>query len=186
MKLNSLNDLYLDLLKDIYYAEKKLTKVLPKMAKAATDPKLKAGILKHVEDTKNQVGRLEQVFASLGTPAKAKKCAAMDGLAEEGQELMDATAPPEVMDAGLIAASQKVEHYEIGTYGTLIEYAKNLGFNDQVKLLEATLAEEKNCDKQLTTLAETSINALAKSATASDLSSKPSSLSSKSSSKKAA
>ncbi len=163
MKIKSLQDLYVDLIKDIYYAEKKITKVLPKMAKAAVSPDVKAGFLKHLEETKGQIVRLEQVFASLGQTPKAKKCAAMEGLAEEGEEIME-SCTADVMDAGLIVAAQKVEHYEIGSYGTLVEYARLLGFPDQQKLLQATLDEEKNCDKQLTMAAENNANAVAKAA----------------------
>jgi len=158
MAMHSLEDLYLDLVKDIYWAEKKITTILPKMAKAATNPKLKDGFKQHLEETKGQIERLEKVFASLHKAARGKKCEAMDGLAKEGAQIME-EAGPEVMDAALIVAAQKVEHYEIGSYGTLIEYARMLGYSDQQKLLQETLDEEKACDKKLTSLAEGGINA---------------------------
>jgi len=158
MTMHSLEDLYLDLVKDIYWAEKKITTVLPKMAKAAANPKLKDGFKQHLEETKGQIERLEKIFKSLGKTARGKKCEAMDGLAKEGEQIME-EAGPEVRDAALIVAAQKVEHYEIGSYGTLIEYARMLGYSDQQKLLQETLNEEKACDKKLTSLAEGGINA---------------------------
>ena len=160
MKIATLQDLYIDLLKDILWAERKITTTLPKMAEAAVNPKVKAGFEKHLEETKGQIERLEQVFESLGEPAEPKKCEAMDGLAKEGEEIMEA-CEASVMDAGLIVAAQKVEHYEIGSYGTLVEYARLLGFTDQQKLLQATLDEEKACDKQLTIAAESIANEMA-------------------------
>lgn len=164
MKAESLTELYHAQLQDILSAEKQLVAALPKMAEAATNPKVKAGFEKHLEETKGQVERLKQVFESLGKAARAHTCEAMKGLVKEGEEVIEAKMTPEVRDAGLICAAQKVEHYEIASYGTLIEYARILGFKDQMQLLQETLAEEKNCDKQLTIAAETSINELAKAA----------------------
>ena len=163
MKISTLKDLYLDLLKDILWAERKITTVLPKMADAAVDEKVKAGFLRHLDETKGQIERLEQVFASLGEPAEPKKCEAMDGLAKEGEELME-SCEASVMDAALIVAAQKVEHYEIGSYGALVAYARLLGFADQQKLFQATLDEEKSCDQQLTEVAESIANEMAKAA----------------------
>ena len=163
MKIATLQDLYVDLLKDILWAERKITTMLPKMAEAAVSPQVKSGFQKHLKETEGQIERLEQVFASLGTPAESKKCEAMDGLAKEGEEIMS-SCEPGVMDAGLIVAAQKVEHYEIGSYGTLVEYAGLLGFTDQQKLLQTTLDEEKACDQQLTAAARNNANEVAKSA----------------------
>lgn len=156
MSLESLADLFLDELKDIYNAEKQLTKALPKMAKAASSEELQAAITKHLEETEGQIERLEQVFKLLGKPARGKTCKAMAGLVEEGKELMEEDAEPSTMDAALICASQKVEHYEIATYGTLITWSKILGHEATVTdLLKQTLAEEKQTDKNLSVLAET-------------------------------
>lgn len=153
-----LRDLFEDSLKDIYWAEKALTKALPKMAKNATSEKLIAAINDHLEVTKNQVTRLEQVFASIGKKASAKKCDAMEGLIKEGEGILEETEPGAVRDAGIIAASQKIEHYEIATYGTLAAFARTLGQDDAVALLEATLAEEKDADATLTEAAYNDIN----------------------------
>jgi len=165
MKLKSLSDLYLDLLKDIYWAEKKITKVLPKMAKAATSSKLKSAFQQHLKETEGQIQRLEEIFELMGKPARAKKCEAMAGLALEGEEMMQ-DAGSDVMDAALIVAAQKVEHYEIGSYGTLIEYARLLGYRDHQRLLQETLDEEKSCDDKLSFLAESGVNETALQAAA--------------------
>lgn len=161
MALNTLQDLFEDELRDIYSAEQQLVKALPKMEKAATTPKLKAGFTKHLEQTKEQVTRLESVFKLLERPAKAKLCKAMEGLLKEGADLMEEEAEPMVMDAALIAAAQKVEHYEIATYGTLMTWAQQLDLPKIVGLLEKTLQEEKDTDIKLSKLAESEVNAAA-------------------------
>lgn len=161
MGMSSLRDLFEMELKDIYYAEKALVKALPKMAKGATSAELKAGIEEHLEQTKGQVERLEQVFELIDVPAKGKKCEAMEGLIAEGASLLEEDADPEVLDAGIIAAAQKVEHYEIASYGTLCTWANQLGFDEVAELLGATLAEEKETDAKLSELAETQINSAA-------------------------
>lgn len=153
-----LRELFVDSLKDIYWAEKALTKALPKMAKNTTTEELVAAIEEHTEVTLKQVERLEQVFELIGEKAVAKKCEAMDGLIKEGQEIMESTAEGPVRDAGIIAASQKIEHYEIATYGTLCAFAKTLGEDEAAALLEETLAEEKEADVTLTEAAYKSIN----------------------------
>lgn len=153
-----LRDLFEDSLKDIYWAEKALTKALPKMIKNATAEELVAAITDHLEVTKGQVARLEEVFTSIGVKAQAKKCEAMDGLIKEAQEIMEETEEGVVRDAGIIAAGQKVEHYEIATYGTLCAFAKVLGENEAADLLMQTLNEEKEADSKLSEVAESSIN----------------------------
>jgi ferritin-like metal-binding protein YciE len=158
MKLKSLRDLLVDELKDLYSAENQLVKALPKMAKAATNSELKAGFEKHLKQTHGHVDRLEQVCAQLDITPKGKKCAAMEGLIEEGKELIEEDASPTVLDAGLIAAAQKVEHYEIASYGTVCTWAKLLGLDTAATLLAETLEEEKATDEKLTELAEQTIN----------------------------
>ncbi|MBT2619453.1 MULTISPECIES: YciE/YciF ferroxidase family protein [Chryseobacterium] len=153
-----LKDLFEDGLKDIYWAEKALTKALPKMQKNATDQKLKDAIGAHLAETKEQVKRLEDCFAALGKKPQAKKCDAMQGLLDEGKSIMEETKPGAVRDAGIIAASQKVEHYEIATYGTLAAYAKVLKQNKCLRALLKTLGEEKKCDVLLTSIADTALN----------------------------
>lgn len=153
-----LRDLFVDSLKDIYWAEKALTKALPKMAKNATTPNLIAAINDHLTVTEGQVTRLEEVFASVGEKAVAKKCDAMDGLIKEGEGIMEETEVGAVRDAGIIAASQKIEHYEIATYGTLVAFAKTLGEEEAAALLEETLNEEKEADVTLTEAAYNTIN----------------------------
>lgn len=153
-----LRELYVDSLKDIYWAEKALLKALPKMAKNATTQSLITAIDEHIAVTEEQVARLEKVFELAGKKAVAKKCEAMDGLIKEAQDIMESTEPGPVRDAGIIAASQKVEHYEIATYGTLCAFAKTLGETEAVTLLEATLAEEKEADVTLTEAAYNNIN----------------------------
>jgi len=159
--LNDLNDLLIDQLKDLYNAEGQLTKALPKMAKAATNPELKKAFETHLAETQEHVSRLEQVFETLGERAKGKTCAAMKGLIEEGKEIMDEDATPEVLDAGLIAAAQRVEHYEIAGYGTVRTYAETLGHSEAAKLLQQTLEEEGKTDKLLTQIAESHVNRMA-------------------------
>ncbi len=158
MKMETLQELYLEELKDVYDAEQQLVKALPKMAKTATNDELKAAFEQHLEQTQEHVSRLERVFEELGEKPKGKKCEAMKGLIEEGKQMMEEDASEEVMDAALIAAAQKVEHYEIATYGTLRTYAEMLGFDDQADLLQETLDEEKDTDENLTELAVSCIN----------------------------
>lgn len=155
----NLRALFVDSLKDIYWAENALVKSLPKMAANATDPSLKSSIKDHIAVTEIQVARLDQVFGIIGEKAEGKKCEAMAGLIKEGENILEETEPGPVRDAGIIAASQKVEHYEIATYGTLFSFAKFLGENDAAKLLQQTLAEEIESDKILTDVATASVNA---------------------------
>ena len=157
MEMESLRELYVDELKDLYSAENQIIKALPKMIKAASSPKLKAGFEQHLQQTRNQVERLEKIFEELDESPKGKKCKGMEGLIEEGKELMEEDAEPEVLDAGLIAAAQHIEHYEIAGYGCVRTYAELLGDKNAVKLLQQTLDEEKMTDEKLTTLAK-SIN----------------------------
>ncbi|HVW92343.1 MAG TPA: ferritin-like domain-containing protein [Devosia sp.] len=157
----TLDDLFLDTLKDIYFAEKQILKALPKMAKAAQDPALKAGFEEHREQTEGHVDRLEQVFEIIGKPARGKTCEAILGIIEEANEIGDEFKGTPALDAGLISAAQAVEHYEIARYGTLKAWADLLGKKDAVKLLDATLKEEVATDQKLTQLAETSDNAKA-------------------------
>jgi ferritin-like metal-binding protein YciE len=154
MKMNRLDDLYLDQLKDLYSAEKQLVQALPKMAKAANSEELKMGFQEHLEQTKTHVSRLEQIFASLGSSPGRKKCEAMEGLVKEGQEAIELEGNAFVRDAALIAAAQRVEHYEIAAYGTVRTIANHLGRSDQSNLLQMTLDEEGATDKKLTALAE--------------------------------
>src|SRR6476620_3841297 len=153
-----LRELFVVSLKDIYGAEKALTKALPKMAKNATASNLVAAITDHLEVTKGHVTRLEEVFASVGEKATAKKCDAMQGLIEEGEGILEETEPGAVRDAGIIAAAQKVEHYEIATYGTLAAWANTLGEDEASSLLRQTLEEEKEADTTLTDAAYNNIN----------------------------
>ncbi len=156
--MNTLRDLYIDELKDLWSAEKQLVKALPKMAKAANDPELSKAFLTHLRQTEQQVKRLEQVFDDLGESPRGKKCIGMEGLIEEGQELIKERPDPDVLDAGLIAKAQHIEHYEIAGYGTVRTYAQLLGSERQAQLLQQTLDEEGQTDKLLTQLAESSIN----------------------------
>jgi len=151
----TLDDLFLDTLKDIYYAEKQIVKALPKMAKAAQDPKLKAGFEKHLDETEGHIERLEQVFEMIGKPARGKTCDAILGILEEGKSIIEDYKGTVSIDAGLIAAGQAVEHYEMARYGTLKTWAMQLGMNDAAKLLDATLSEEKPTDQALTQLSVT-------------------------------
>lgn len=156
-----LKDLFEDSLKDIYWAEKALVKALPTMMKNATDEKLKTSIENHLAETENQVQRLEECFKALGKKAQAKKCDAMQGLLDEAKSIIEETEPGTVRDAGIIAAAQKVEHYEIATYGTLAAFAKVLNEEDCLKYLLETLDEEKKCDELLTKVADTNLNSKA-------------------------
>lgn len=157
-KDKNLNDLFLDTLKDMYYAEKQILKALPKMAKAAHSDKLRAAFEKHQGETEGQVERLEQVFELIDKPARGKTCEAIQGILEEGKEVMDEFKGTEALDAGMIAAAQAVEHYEIARYGTLKEWAQQLGMKDAARLLDETLQEEKKTDESLTQLAESTVN----------------------------
>ena len=154
MKLDSLREMFVEELKDLYNAENQLIKALPKMAKAASSAELKRAFESHLKETKVHVERLEQVFKSLDEAAKGKKCKAMEGLVEEGSEWMEEDADEDVMDAGLIACAQRVEHYEIAGYGCVRTYAQLLGETKAAGLLQKTLDEEGACDKKLTQLAE--------------------------------
>ena len=153
-----LRDLFEDELKDIYWAEKALTKAIPKMVKNATSEELVNALNDHLEVTKGHVERLEESFKILGKAARAKKCEAMAGLVKEAEEIMEDTEEGVVRDAGIISAGQKVEHYEIATYGTLCAFAKTLGEDEVASLLQQTLDEEKEADQKLTEIAESSIN----------------------------
>ena len=157
-KEKNLNDLFLDTLKDVYYAEKQILKALPKMAKAAHSDKLRAAFEKHHGETEDQVERLEQIFELMDKPARAKTCEAIQGILDEGKMIMDEYKGSEALDAGMVAAAQAVEHYEISRYGTLKQWAQQLGMRDAVPLLDATLQEEKKTDESLTSLAEASVN----------------------------
>jgi ferritin-like metal-binding protein YciE len=162
-KPKTLQDLFEDTLKDIYYAENKILKTLPKMAKAAQSAELKAAFTKHERETRGQVARLEKVFKIIGKPARGKTCDAINGITDEGAEIMKEFKGAPALDAGLLASAQAVEHYEIARYGTLRTWAEELGFNDAAQLLEATLAEEKATDKNLTALAKSVVNIEAES-----------------------
>jgi ferritin-like metal-binding protein YciE len=158
MAKNDLNELFLDTLKDIYYAEKQILKTLPKMAKAATSDKLRTAFEKHHDETEDHVDRLETIFELLGKPARGKKCDAIEGIIDEGKEIMEAYADTPALDAGLLAAAQAVEHYEISRYGTLKAWAAKLNMPQAIRLLDETLAEEKKTDETLTKIAETAVN----------------------------
>ncbi len=163
MKIDSLDLLLEEELKDIYSAEKQLVKALPKMARKASSKELRSAFEEHLEVTKGHVNRMEEVFAALGKTAKAKMCKAMEGLIKEGEEIMEEDAEDSVMDAGLIAAAQKVEHYEIASYGTVRTWARLCGQEEAAELLQETLDEEGEADKALTELAESVINPEAES-----------------------
>ena len=157
-KEKTLQDLFYETLKDIYFAEKKILTALPKLAKAANSEDLKAAFEKHTEETEGQVERLEQVFELIEKPARGKTCPAILGLVEEGQEVSKEFKNSPALDAGLLAGAQAVEHYEISRYGTLIAWAEQLGLKEAVELLQETLDEEKATDEALTELAEASLN----------------------------
>lgn len=154
----TLHEMMVDEIRDLYHAEKQLTKALPKMAKAATNEDLREAFEMHLEETQEQITRLEEVFEALGEKVKAKPCPGMAGIIEEGNATMQEDADGAVLDAALIAAAQRAEHYEIGAYGTCIEWARLMGHSEVVALLEQTLEEEKAADKKLTQLAESEIN----------------------------
>ncbi|HEY7194152.1 MAG TPA: ferritin-like domain-containing protein [Gemmatimonadales bacterium] len=154
----TLHDAFLDELRDLYDAEKQLTKALPKLAKTSTSPKLREAFESHLEETRGHVERLEQVFEGLGEKARGKHCDGIAGIIEEGKSVMDEDFDDLTMDACLIAAGQRAEHYEIGAYGTVIAWAEAMRHNDAVALLQKNLAEEKAADKKLSALAEGGIN----------------------------
>jgi ferritin-like metal-binding protein YciE len=157
-KQKKLSDLFQETLKDIYFTENKILKTLPKMAKAAQSEDLAAAFNKHFRETQGQVKRLEQVFKMIGKPARGKTCDAINGITEEGAEIMKEFKGMPALDAGLLAAAQAVEHYEISRHGTLRTWAEELGMRDAAKLLQATLAEEETTDKTLSKLATSVIN----------------------------
>lgn len=161
MELSTLKDLYIHELKDLYSAEKQILKALPKMAKAASSPELKAGFEQHLEETREQAVRLEQILKNHGQSTRGRKCKGMEGVVAEGAEMIEEEADEEVRDAGLIAAAQRVEHYEMAGYGTARTYAELLGDKEGAKLLQATLDEERATDEKLTQLATSSINVAA-------------------------
>jgi ferritin-like metal-binding protein YciE len=154
VKINSLHDLYVDQLRDLYDAENQLVKALPKMAEASASDELREGFEEHLEQTRGHVQRLEQIFERLGEKPKGKKCKGMEGLVKEGSETLDEDMSEDTKDAGIIAAAQRVEHYEIAAYGTVRTWADLLGQDDDARLLEQTLEEEKETDQELTQLAE--------------------------------
>lgn len=154
-----LNDLFYDTLRDIYYAERKILKSLPKMARAAQSPELKAAFEKHEAQTEGQIERLQQVFEIVGKAARGKTCDAIEGIIAEGEEIMETFNGTSALDAGLISSAQAVEHYEITRYGTLKRWAQVLGMDDAAKLLDETLQEESQTDDDLTGLADAQINA---------------------------
>ena len=156
--MKNLEELFHHLLKDMYYAEKQIVKALPKMAKAAESPQLKQAFEHHLEETEEQVTRLEQVFKLIDKSPRGEKCPAILGLVEEGKEVMEKAEDGDTMDAGLLAGAQAVEHYEISRYGTMIAWAKQLGLRDAVPLLQETLKEEKAADAKLNDLAMSSVN----------------------------
>ena len=158
MAEKTLDDLFLDTLKDIYYAEKQIVKTLPKMAKAAQSSTLRAGFEQHLEETEVHVERLEQVFELIGKPVRGKTCDAILGIIEEGKSIMDEYKGASALDAGLVAAAQAVEHYEIARYGTLKTWASQLGLKDAVALLDATLQEEIATDRKLSEVGMTEAN----------------------------
>ncbi|HLX07995.1 MAG TPA: ferritin-like domain-containing protein [Thermoanaerobaculia bacterium] len=158
MKMESLKDLYLEQLRDIYDAENQLLEALPKMAEAAHHPPLREGFQQHLRQTREHVARLERVIDGLGEKPQGQTCHGMKGLIKEGQEMIKAKGDPDVIDAGLIAAAQRVEHYEIAAYGTVRAYAEALGAGEAVRLLEKTLQEEEETDDKLTDIAESHVN----------------------------
>ncbi len=162
-KNSKLQEFFIDQLQDIYWAEQKLVKTLPKMEDAANSNELKQAFNSHLQETRNHVSRLEKVFDLLGEPAEAKKCHAMAGITEEGEEIIDETEDNTAQrDVGLIFAGQKAEHYEIASYGGLVQLARTLGYADIAEILGVTLAEEKKADGLLTSIAENGINVQAK------------------------
>jgi ferritin-like metal-binding protein YciE len=158
MKLNSMHDLFIDELKDLYSAETQLVQALPKMAKAASSPELQQAFQQHLEETREHVKRVEKIFSALNASPRGKKCVGMEGVIEEGKELLNMQGQPEVIDAGLIGAAQRVEHYEMAGYGTARAHAEQLGHSDAVQLLQQTLNEEEAADEKLTQIATSMVN----------------------------
>jgi ferritin-like metal-binding protein YciE len=156
--IQSMDDLFLHTLKDVYYAENKIVKSLPDMISKASDPELKQGLTHHLKETKGHVQRLEQVFQMLGEAPRAVDCPAIDGIIQEAEEVSDEVADNQVLDAALVAAGQAVEHYEITRYGTLIAWANQMGRSDAAQILQQTLEEEKAADAKLTSIAEGKVN----------------------------
>ena len=157
-KMATLEDLYTDLLKDLYSAEKQLVKALPKLAKNAESPDLQKAFQEHLRQTEGHVARIERIFTELDGSPRGKKCVGMEGLIEEGNELMQEDVEPDVLDAGMIAAAQKVEHYEIASYGTARAWAQRLGYDNAARLLQETLEEESMANEKLTRIAESHVN----------------------------
>ena len=157
-KMATLDDLYTDLLKDLYSAEKQLVKALPKIAKNAQSPDLQKAFQDHLKQTEGHVERIERIFSDMDGSPRGKKCVGMEGLIEEGNELLQEDAEPDVLDAGLIAAAQKVEHYEIAGYGTARAWAQRLGYDSAARLLQQTLEEESLANEKLTKIAESHVN----------------------------
>jgi ferritin-like metal-binding protein YciE len=157
-KMTTLEDLYTDMLKDLYSAEKQLVKALPKMAKNAQSPDLQKAFQEHLKQTEGHVERIERIFSDLEGSPRGKKCVGMEGLIEEGNEILQEDAEPDVLDAGLIAAAQKVEHYEIASYGTARAWAERLGYDKAARLLQQTLEEESMANEKLTRIAESHVN----------------------------
>jgi ferritin-like metal-binding protein YciE len=164
MSLDSLQSLFLEELRDIYHSEKQLLVALPRMAKAAASPELEDAFTSHLKETKGHVERLERIFTEMGQAARGKRCKGMEGLVEEGKEFMQEEGEAPVIDAALIGAAQRVEHYEIAAYGCLRTYAQLLGHENAAKLLAQTLSEEEAADKKLTAIGERSVNAEAAAA----------------------
>jgi ferritin-like metal-binding protein YciE len=158
MSLDSLDKLFLEELRDMYNGEKQITRALPKMAKAAENPQLKQAFTKHLKETEGQIQRLEQIFQQLGEAVRGKTCKGLQGILEEGKDVLEEDSQEAVLDAALIAGAQKVELYEIASYGCLRTYAQLLGYDQAVRLLEQNLAEEEATDKKLTELGESGIN----------------------------
>jgi ferritin-like metal-binding protein YciE len=157
-RMDTLEDLYMDLLKDLYSAEKQLVKALPKLAKAAQAEDLRRAFNEHLAQTESHVERIDRIFSDLGGSPRGKKCVGMEGIIEEGNELTKEKVKPDVLDAGLIAAAQKAEHYEIACYGTARTWAQRLGYNDAARLLQQTLEEESMANEKLTRIAESHVN----------------------------
>jgi len=160
--MDTLKEMFEETLKDVYFAENAIIKALPKMADRAQSDELKAALAEHLEETKEQVGRLDKIFKMLGTKAEGKECPALKGLVQETEELMTEAKNPDVLDAGLIGCAQAVEHYEMARYGTLKAWAEQLGMEDAAELLEETLDEEKAADEKLSELALVGVNQQAK------------------------
>lgn len=163
-EFNSFNDLFVNQIEDLYDAEQRLTKALPKMAEAASSSQLKQAFQSHLTETQGHVSRLEQIFREINVEPKRETCEAMKGLVAEGEEMIKANGDPDIKDAALIAAAQRVEHYEMAGYGTARSFAQRLGLNQAANLLQQTLNEEKAADAKLNTIAESSVNLKATSA----------------------